>query len=64
VPVEVLDVGAEDLDPPFLRFEQLPGAGGRVSASLDETAQVDAKSLQLLTMNPSESEPTAAKCPR
>ena len=48
VPVEGLDVGAEDLDPPRLRFKQLPGAGGRVVDSLDETAQVDTEPLELL----------------
>src|SRR5215211_7348620 len=50
--VEVLDVGAEDLDPPCLRFKQLPGAGGGVPVSLDETAQVDSEPLDLRTMFP------------
>ncbi len=50
--VEVLDVGAEDLDPPLLRLKQLPGAGGGIAVSLDETAQVDTEPLELLTMIP------------
>jgi hypothetical protein len=48
--VEVLDIGAEDLDPPLFRLKQLPGAGGGIPVSLDETAQVDSEPLELRTM--------------
>src|ERR671912_339900 len=51
LPVELFDVGAEDLNSPLVRLEQLPGAGRRVAVSLDQATRVNTESLEQIAVN-------------